>query len=384
MKKFRQRYIPTIIFLLLFSALAYGDTWTPTKNLSNNAGDSRYPAIAAYGSNIYVVWEDYTPSPSEIYFKKSDDGGASWTTTKNLSNSSGYSYSPAIAVNGQNIYVVWHDTTPENAEIYFKKSDDGGTTWTGNKRLTNNAGSSWYPAVAVDGSNIYVVWSDYTPGNAEIYFKKSDDGGTTWTGNKRLTNNTGDSWHPAIAVNGSNIYVVWHDFTPADYEIYFKKSDDRGATWTTTKNLSNSSDFSNSPAIAVNGQNIYVVWDDITPGNDEIYFKKSTDEGVTWTSKKRLTNNKEYSFFPAIAVGGENIYVVWTDNRPLNPEIYFKNSGDGGATWTTKRLTWTPADPPFPDSLYPAIAAYGSNIYVVWDDSGPINWEIYFKKGILD
>jgi hypothetical protein len=36
--------------------------------------------------------------------------------------------------------------------------------------------------------------------------------------------------------------------------------------------------------------------------------------------------------------------------------------------------------------MFPAIAAYGSNIYVVWQDfiTFPPNFEIYFKKGVLD
>ena len=172
MKKLRQIFITVVIFLLLFSALAYGDTWTPNKRLSWNTGSSQLPVIA---------------------------------------------------LNGLNVYVVWGDDTPGNPEIYFKKSDDGGVTWATNKRLTNNAGNSEYSAIAVDGSNIYVVWQDDTPGNAEIYFKKSDDGGTTWTTNKMLTNNAGNSADPAIAVDGSSIYVVWEDFTPMNYEIYFKK-----------------------------------------------------------------------------------------------------------------------------------------------------------------
>ncbi len=42
------------------------------------------------------------------------------------------------------------------------------------QRLTNNAGDSLSPAIAVDGSNIYVVWQDDTRGDPEIYFKKGN------------------------------------------------------------------------------------------------------------------------------------------------------------------------------------------------------------------
>ena len=70
MKRFRQIFITGVIFLLLFSAMAYGDTWTTNKQITNTLGDSKYPAIAVDGSNIYVVWTDRTPGNLEIYFKK--------------------------------------------------------------------------------------------------------------------------------------------------------------------------------------------------------------------------------------------------------------------------------------------------------------------------
>src|SRR4030042_1114501 len=202
MKRFRQIFITVVISLLLFSALAYGDSWTGNKRLTNNAGNSSSPATAVDVSNIDVVWEDNTPGNLEIYFKKSDDGGVTWTTNKRLTTNAGARY-PSIAVNGPNIYVVWTAyATPGSFEIYFKKSDDGGATWSANERLTNNAGTSSYPAIAVDNSNIYVVWQNFmpTPGSFEIYFKKSDDGGATWTTSKRHKKNEGPSLLPAIAV----------------------------------------------------------------------------------------------------------------------------------------------------------------------------------------
>jgi hypothetical protein len=158
--------------------------------------------------------------------------------------------------------------------IYFKRSPDAGATWEANKRLTNTAYYSLAPAIAVDGSNIYVVWNVYTSGNAEIYFKRSGDRGITWTADMQLTYNAGSSYHPAIAVDGSSIYVVWDDSTPGNTEIYFKRSGYRGVTWKADKRLINTARASYEPAIAVDGSNIYVVWMDETPGNAEIYFKK--------------------------------------------------------------------------------------------------------------
>jgi hypothetical protein len=324
MKRFGQIFVTIVALLSLLPAAARGDTWTTNKRLTNNVGDSYNPAIVVDGSSIYMFWEDYTPGNFEIYFKKSDDGGTTWTKNKRLTWNAGDSYNPAIVVDGSSIYLVWNDNTPGNLEIYFKKSDDGGTTWTKNKRLTWNADDSYLPAITVNSSGIYMTWEDYTAGNFEIYFKKSDDGGTTWTKNKRLTWNAGDSEYPAIATDGSSIYMTWEDYTAGDFEIYFKKSDDGGTTWTKNKRLTWNAGDSEYPAIATDGSSIYVTWEDYTAGNFEIYFKKSDDGGTTWTKNKRLTWNAGDSFWPAIAADGSSIYVVWCDNTPENYEIYFK------------------------------------------------------------
>jgi hypothetical protein len=81
-----------------------------------------------------------------------------------------------------------------------------------------------HPGVASDSfDNIHVVWTDWDSGNAEIYYKRSTNGGTTWT-TKRLTWSSGSSWLNAIAV-GSNdqIHVVWQEKILGYYEIFYKK-----------------------------------------------------------------------------------------------------------------------------------------------------------------
>jgi hypothetical protein len=268
-------------------------------------------------------------------------------------------------------------TTPGNLEIYYKRSTNGGSTWF-TKRLTYNSGGSTESAIAVDSSNtIHVVWKDETPGNFEIYYKKSTNGGLTWDGTKRLTWTTWGSNLPVIAVDSSNnIHVVWADLTV----IYYMRSNDGGLNWT-TKRLSWGSGYSYSPSISVDSSdNIHVVWNDDTSGNNEIYFKKSTDGGVTWIGSKRLTWNSGLSIDAAIAVdSSNNVHVVWQDYSSVNYEIYYRRSTNGGITWDgVRRLTWNSGT-----SHTPAIAADSNiNIHVVWADTTVGNGEIYYRKGI--
>ena len=305
-----------------------------------------------------------------------------WNAAKRLTWSSGGSQNPAIATeSGNNIHLVWYDGTPGNNEIYYRKSTNGGGSWGGARRLTWTSDGSYHPAVVTDSSsNIHVVWFDYTPGNCEIFYKRSTDGGVNWSGTRRLSLTSGDTHNPAIATDSSgNIHVTWHDYTPGNSEIYYRRSTDGGVSWSGTRRLSWTSEGSYDSSIAIDsGDNIHVVWDDYIPGNGEIYYRRSMDGGVSWSGTRRLTWTSGGSYYASIAINsGNNIHLVWYDGTPGNNEIYFKRSTDGGLSWSeARRLTWTSGS-----SYDPGIAAdSGNNIHVVWYDKISGNWEIYYRR----
>jgi hypothetical protein len=385
MKRVNQLFVNVLIVFMLFPSFLYGDTWTATRRLTNASNPSQEPAIAVAGPNIYVVWYDYWEDAG-IYFKRSVDGGARWKVNKKLSGTPNHSVAPAIAIAGSNIYVIWEDDLPGQAEIYLRRSTDGGVTWASKKRLTNNDYGSTNLAIAARGSYVYVVWERHVPHGGrydpEIFFKRSIDGGVTWTSDMRLTKTGGSAFYPTLAVSGSSIYVVWHGYATGTGQIYFTRSTDRGISWTSSKRLTDTLYDSLQPAIGVSGSNIYVVWDYKLPNvmNAEVYFKRSVDGGITWTANKRLTVNDGYSGPPSIAVSDLNIQVAWHDYTPGNAEIYFRRSVDGGVAWqTTKRLSKTAGN-----SWDPTIGVAGSNIYVVWEEETLGSSEIFFKKGVMD
>jgi hypothetical protein len=226
-----------------------------------------------------VVWHDDTPGNNEIYYKKSTDSGETWASSKRLTWTSGASRWSDIAVDllGR-LHVVWCDSTSGNEEVYYRRSTDGGTTWSTTRNLSLAVGACRDPAVAVDSSGgIHIVWDSITPGNWEIYHKKSTDGGSTWSATRRLTWSPGNSYVPFISADASgDLHVVWYDDQPGNYEVYYKNSTDGGDTWSTSERLSWNSGRSEYPVIAVDPLgNLHVAWDDDTPGNYEIYYKKN-------------------------------------------------------------------------------------------------------------
>jgi hypothetical protein len=185
---------------------------------------------------------------------------------------------PALAVDPSgDLYVAYSDMTPGNFDVYYKKSTNGGATWSSSKRLTWNSGESMGAAIIADGSGyLHLVWSDSTPGNPEIHYKQSTNGGASWAPSRRLTSNSGQSLSPKICVDADGyLHLVWHDLTPGNAEVYYKKSTNSGATWTTAERLSWNSEDSRSADVAAFGSgNYHVVWGDNTPGNYELYYRR--------------------------------------------------------------------------------------------------------------
>ena len=224
----------------------------PTKNLSSNVGLSARPALAVSGNMVHVVWDDLAPGNRDILYRRSIDGGSTFPNViKNLSNNAGASLNPEIAVSGNNVHVVWEDSTP--SDILYRRSLDSGNTFPNViKNLSSNLGSSFDPSIAVSGNNVHVGWSDDTPGNFDIFYRRSLDSGTTFPNViKNLSSSGGDSEFPAIALSGNNVYVVWTNFT-SGFEILYRTSANNGDTFPAVlTNLSANAGASFNPAIGI-------------------------------------------------------------------------------------------------------------------------------------
>ncbi|HQR34673.1 MAG TPA: sialidase family protein [Blastocatellia bacterium] len=249
--------------------------WTPDRRLTFDPADSQLSYNFAWSvaadevGRVHVVWYDKRDGNSQIYYKRSMDGGESWEPDVRLSTDPAWREHPAIAASGNHVYVVWHDARNEGLDIYFKSSSDGGVTWSGEFPLTSD-GSSAHASIAAQGETVQVIWTGYQEGQTEIYTSHSTDAGLSWAVANRLSELLNDSWVPTIAISGQQIYAAWVD---------------------------------------------------IQDGNEEEYFRHSTDGGETWEPIIRLTNNRANSWAPSIVASGKTVHLVWFDQQdsPIQP-----------------------------------------------------------------
>ncbi|MHA2428782.1 MAG: Ig-like domain-containing protein [Candidatus Hermodarchaeia archaeon] len=325
-----------------------GITFSPNKKVNANSDLSQQgtPSVAVDSKGvIHVVWTDYR-NDADIYYANSSDGGTTWSQGKRVNDDVAFAFQGSsfrsIAVDGNdNLHVVWLDVRNNPlGDIYYANSTDGGITFGENKKVNDISNGSWDASIAIDGNDIIcIVWADNRDDitKSDIYFAKSMDGGVSFSANKKVNDDNLPSVEqrtPYVAVGNGIIGVAWADRRNSGYEsIYFANSTDGGESFNDNKRVDDdsTSPFKARPVLAIDGSNnIYVTWHDKRNGEYDIYFANSTDGGNSFSENQQVNDfesiNKRQGF-PSTAVNNfGTVYIVWTDYRNGNRDIYLSRS----------------------------------------------------------
>jgi len=213
-KKFLTIAFFSLLMILFFTKLTQSQ-WEADVRLTNailhsETSRNSQRCIASSGDIVHVVWFDARNTAARvIYYKLSTDAGLTWSSDIRLTYHLGIH--PAIALSNTTVHVVWSDARDSvgNWEIYYKQSTDGGVTWGADVRLTYKNVWSRYPAIAVSGQTVHIVWADNRDSYYQVYYKRSTDGGISWNAETKITDNTVSSGYPSISVSGSTVHIVW-------------------------------------------------------------------------------------------------------------------------------------------------------------------------------
>lgn len=173
-----------------------------------------------------------------------------------------------------------------------------------------------------------------------------------------------------LAASGGHVYAVWQDFnSDGQGDVLLARSEHNGATFGPPINLSNSASAS-QPRIAVSGDHVYVVWTEFINFTAEIFLRASADGGTTFGPAVNLSQTEfQHSSAPHLAAAGSQVYVVWEESVPFATDIFFTASADHGTSFGEPvNLS---VSGPVDESVSTApevIAGIGSPVAVLWNE----------------
>ncbi len=234
------------------------------------------PHIASAGNGLHMVYSAarstvYPSDKADLYYTFYPANGNGWaipsvaiTRSQVIPGETGEVWRPRLALNatGTEVHLVWEQRTylsgrEARYEVWYVKGTHTGSSvaWGTPKRLSPEGQNALRPDIAVDdGGYPHVVWTEALgplgrPEAQYVDYRKQI--AQDWSKPKRIDPNNAavSNLNPtyvqaSIAAHGDRLCVTWHGSRDPNLkeELLLTCSDDRGASWQTTVNISNTPD----------------------------------------------------------------------------------------------------------------------------------------------
>ena len=335
------------------------------EQLMNVSTDDWEPAIAADPNApfVYMIATRYAPKPCKgncpspwMALEVSSDGGATWGPGAPLCACKGSGqFDPIIEVvpNTGQVYALYMN----GFNVVFTKSTNHGRSWSAPVKTYGHVSWNDKPVLAMsnDGHHVYVSWNG--PNAGDPWVAQSHDGGATWTQAKLL-----DSRRYFFAYDADVLPNGWVVFSESgiDYggqgstpsglvQQHAFVSKNHGGSWQNVLVDSVeigepcvadgcSSDFylGHSGVSADAAGNLVMVYDGATTpgGKQQIFSRRSTNGGLTWSARAALSPANEQSTAPTVeSLGAGDVRVWFAQTNGGNHDawnIWYRSSTIGG------------------------------------------------------
>jgi len=305
--------------------------------------DVGFPTIAASpsGGDAMVVYHDgdFSRYLMSIFGYRYSGGslGPSGVLTSDTPVSCSY-VTAAVSPTTNNLFIIFMGDV-EGFKLVFKYRNSSGQ-WSGPALLPlNEYGNNYLPHMCIDAKGTaHVVWVTRPAGAVVWYSKNSNPTNvSSWTAPVQISPYSGLDWtYPRVAADAnSDAYVVWHDVTTGNSEVFLRKT--VNGQWQPAENISKTSTISETASVAVNAttKEIYVAWQERVTDepNWEVYAKTYEDDKASGTKKwsdtlhfsNANTSRPRYSGEPRFAVAANgDVHLVYFDQLGSSyPDIFY-------------------------------------------------------------
>jgi phosphoribosylformylglycinamidine (FGAM) synthase PurS component len=372
----------------LWDSDIYGARVTPGGTVLDPSGfaiaqvmnsDQSAPALGFGGENFLVAWEDYRDNRNEP-----DIYGARVTLAGTVLDSSGFvltqaangQYDPAVGFGGKNFLVVWQD---RRDTLYSHicgnlVTPEGQVVVPNDFVISYSPSSQGVPALGFDGANFLVSWLDVRgsfPPALSIHGARVTPRGMVLDPDGIVISSTAGT-RPVLDSDGANFLVVWEDYRSGDYfDIYGARVTPDGTVLDPQGvGISRATGHQFGPALASDGTNSLVVWEDcrVGAGFTDVYGARVTPEGeVIDPEGFVIPQAARDQFTPALVSDSSNFLAVWEDHRNgVYSDIYGARVTPTGAVLDPDGIAISEAAN---WQRSPAAGFDGTNFLVVWEDS---------------
>jgi len=231
------------------------------------------------------------------------------------------------------------------------------------------------PAVAYNytAKKYLVVWTDLRAGKTapQIYGAIYKADGSLSRAEFSISTATDERSNPAVASDGSNFLVVWQDKrSTKDYDIYGAVVDPTGKVIHKDKIICSVSADQTRPVIDTDGTDYLVVWEDErTSGTTakDIYGRLVNGSGVVQGAEIEVTKALKDQAVPRIVASGTKTFmVVWTHwISGVNQDIHGVRVDTSGKVLDSSELVFVNHTA---SQINPALVYDGTDVVALWED----------------
>jgi|GEM_PF-5836790 len=290
-------------------------------------------------------------------------------------------YPLSIATDSEFTHVVWYNTYDGgNMTIHYRRSSDYGATFDSVIPLTNNTYPSEQPSIAADSGKVHLTWTENSSGVWSVAYKNSLNNGTSWSSKSILSSSSYASYTSDVAVESNDVHMVWVTrLSASQYVLYYNKSNNDGSTWGTATQILNRNTQVYNPSIAVDSGTVHVTWVENYSGSYRLFYKRSTDNGTSWSSPVELDSSVfeiTWCGHPEITADSGRVHIVWMDRTSTWITCYIK-SNDNGATWPATISVFTE---PGHSGYYPSVSADSGQVFISHLYYDTIEYSLYLER----
>ncbi len=401
-----------MLVVLLWShapTAAQGSAWSRPVPVSDihKTPSSWWPDLAAGpDGSVHIIWSSGLPGKKKeeaaldlLMYRELRDGKWSPINDIDVPGKGGYTVRNSIIMgqDGRLHILVREGLVTTYYSAPWEKAWSA-TAWSAPRRI--NGGGSYFNTLAMDSKgSLHVFWNEAIPDDpnkpkpacsscADLFYRRSSDGGHTWSSPINLSQSPEGSVKPQVKVDkNDNLHVVWEEgfdwYASAGVPVagMYRRSRDGGKSWDPPVRFTLPSFVSQQPiptsepgatpaptpaplpdaprqmtiGLYQNSAPLVVYRGNVT---DHLYYQFSDDNGGTWSKlavipgiRARDIRNTDHDEYTMATDGSGNVHLICTgflsDDAAENSPLRLLHLIWNGKTWSEPEII--ASDDAYPD-----------------------------------